>query len=123
MVVVGVERGDDLGGRVVRQFGQQVHAIAVGQFEIDQDQLEGVGAVHAARAAGQRDLLARGFQVARLGDRDHVAEALAHHAAQEGARDRVVFEDQDLDRHRAMLVHEHQLAHHLARRHARVGLG
>jgi hypothetical protein len=48
VVVVGIERGDDLGGRVLRQLGQQFHAVAVGQFQIDQDQLERVGAVQAA---------------------------------------------------------------------------
>jgi hypothetical protein len=68
MVVVGVQRGDDLGGRVLRQLGQQFHAVAVGQFEVDQDQLERVHAVQAPGAAGERDVAAGGLQVTGFGD-------------------------------------------------------
>ena len=60
VVVVGVQRGDDLGGRVLRvsSSAEQLHAVAVGQFEVDQDQFERVDAVRARGAAGQRDLAA-----------------------------------------------------------------
>jgi 5'-nucleotidase len=58
-----------------------------------------VCAVQAAGAAGQAMCVRAASRSAGFGDGDGVAEALAHHAAQEAARHRVVFQDQDLDGH------------------------
>jgi hypothetical protein len=57
--------------------------------------------MQAGGAAGQVDLLARRFQIAGFGDGDDVAEAFAHHTAEEAARHGVVLDDQHLDGHRA----------------------
>jgi hypothetical protein len=95
VLVVRVERGHHLGGRVLAQFVEQFQPVAVRQFQVQQHQLERIGAVQAA-GAGQGDLRTRGFQVTGLGDGDGVAEALFEHAGQEFPCDRVVFEDQHL---------------------------
>ena len=99
VVVVGIERGDDLGGGVMSQLDQQIEAIAVWQFEVDEDQLERVRTMHAGRAPGQSDLATRTVQIAGLGDGNGVTETLTHHAAKESPCHRVVFEDQNLDCH------------------------
>ena len=44
-----------------------------------------------------RIIARRADEVTGFGDGDRVAEALTHHAAQETARDGVVFEDKDFD--------------------------
>src|SRR5574337_1272135 len=120
VVVVGVQRRDHLGRRVARQLLEQLDPVAVGQFEVDQDELERVGArrseraqgrgvarpgprrgrgtrgrpfVPCERAAARRDLATRRFEVAGLGDRDRVAEALANDPAQEAPGDRVRSEE------------------------------
>jgi len=73
VVVVGVQRRDDLGGRVARELGQQFHAVAVGQLQVDQDELERVGRGLDLLLVRQADVAARALQVARLGDGDRVA--------------------------------------------------
>jgi hypothetical protein len=97
VVIVGVQRRHDLGGGIARQLRQQLHAVAVGQLEVDHEQLERVGRGAGMRIAGSADMAARRFEVARFGDQDRVAEAFAHDAAQESARHGVVFDDQDFD--------------------------
>ena len=44
-------RGHDFGGWVLGQLIEQLHAIAVGQLQIDQHQLVGIDTVQAACAA------------------------------------------------------------------------
>jgi len=100
VVVVGVQRGDDLRRRVVGQLCEQLHAVAVGQLQVDQQQFERIGAVQPLRAAGELDLGAGRLQIGGLGDRDLVAEAVANHAAQKAARHRVVLDDKHLHGHR-----------------------
>jgi len=67
MIVVRIERRDDLRCRVLAQLGEQFHAVAVGQLEVDEDQLERVGG--DGGVAQRADLAACRFQVPGFGDR------------------------------------------------------
>ena len=76
-----------------------------GSSRSTQDQLERVDAVQRLPRRRPADLPPRRLEVAGLGDADCVAETLAHDAAQEAARHRVVFEDQNLDRPSTLTPH------------------